>query len=400
MSELVSICGTSNPNRRGDVVFVHGLNGDARATWQPDGEPGRFWPSWLCEDFADIGVWSVGYEVSSFEWKGSTMPLAKRATNALSLLKTHEIGKDKPVVFITHSLGGLLVKEMLRKATDNSFPEAQQLAKHTRGVVFLSTPHSGSDLANFVDFLKVFRPSESVRELKPNEPRLRELNDWYRNNVDSLEIETQVYYESKPTPAGKDFFGRLVSTLVVNADSADPKIAGVPAIPMDEDHISISQPGRTSALYLSIRKFVDKRLPGNITANSEDLGAETETVSTSVAPSAGNVAINGNVVGGVILTGNQNVISIGNASTPPDLRNSPGRTSVVNPQSLRSTLNRLIPTQFDILAFNLEVPGYVMPGKSAAHGDRVGALLEWAQGSSGPGFERVQEELEKIIYSR
>jgi hypothetical protein len=29
MSELVAICGTSNPNRRRNVVFVHGLNGDA-----------------------------------------------------------------------------------------------------------------------------------------------------------------------------------------------------------------------------------------------------------------------------------------------------------------------------------------------------------------------------------
>jgi pimeloyl-ACP methyl ester carboxylesterase len=256
MSELVSICGTSNPNRRGDVVFVHGLNGDARTTWHPKDQPDEFWPSWLCEDMPEIGVWSVGYEVNSFGWKGSTMPLADRAVNALVLLDTYGIGKENPVVFITHSLGGLLVKEMLRKATDNSVTEGQQLAEHTKGVVFLSTPHSGSDLANFVDFLKVLLPTDSVRELKPNEPRLRELNTWYRNNVSRLGIETQVYRESKPTKAGQGCFKSRIESMVVDANSSDPGIAGVTAVPLDEDHLSISSPKRDSLLYRRISEFV------------------------------------------------------------------------------------------------------------------------------------------------
>jgi pimeloyl-ACP methyl ester carboxylesterase len=282
MSELVAICGTSNPNRRGDVVFVHGLNGDARATWQPEGKPGRFWPSWLCEDYADIGVWSVGYEASSFGWKGSTMPLADRAINALVLLESREVGKEKPVVFITHSLGGLLVKEMLRKATDNSVPEGQKLAAHTRGVVFLSTPHSGSDLANFVDFLKVLLPSDSVRELKPNEPRLRELNTWYRNNVSHLGIETQVYCERKPTKAGQGWFKGRFEAMVVDANSSDPGIAGVTAVPVDEDHLTISCPERDSLLYRRIKEFVNERLNKQETLD----GSNPEKVaSTSLPPS-------------------------------------------------------------------------------------------------------------------
>jgi pimeloyl-ACP methyl ester carboxylesterase len=262
-SQLVEICGTSNPNRWGDVVFVHGLNGDARATWQPEGQPDRFWPSWLGEDFSDIAVWSIGYPVNAFGWKGSTMPLADRAINALVLLETRGVGKEKPVVFITHSLGGLLVKEMLRKATDGSVREGEKLAHHTRGVVFLSTPHSGSDLANFVDFLKVLLPSDSVRELQPNEPRLRELNTWYRNNVGKLGIETQVYCERRPTKTGEGWFKERFEAIVVDANSSDPGIAGVTAVPMDDDHITISRPERSSMLYLRIREFVKERLTGN-----------------------------------------------------------------------------------------------------------------------------------------
>lgn len=94
MSELIPILGTRAPDRRGDVVFIHGLNGDPRATWQPEEQPDRFWPNWLGEDIASIGVWSLGYSVSSFGWKGSTMPLADRAVNALVLLETNSIGTE------------------------------------------------------------------------------------------------------------------------------------------------------------------------------------------------------------------------------------------------------------------------------------------------------------------
>jgi TIR domain/Putative serine esterase (DUF676) len=280
MSELVPICGTSNPSRRGDVVFVHGLNGDARATWQPYGKPGRFWPSWLCEDMWDIGVWSVEYEANSFAWNGSTMALADRAINVLYLMDTRKVGKDKPVVFIAHSLGGLLVKEILRKATDNSVPEGNQLANHTRGVVFLSTPHSGSGLAKLVDFLKVLLPTESIRELKRDDPRLQELNTWYRNNIGSLKIETQVYCERKPTKAGHGLITGRLETIVVDANSSNPGIAGVTAVPMDDDHISISQPERHSELYLSIKMFVDNCLSDAVAINSNLKHTD------SIAPSA------------------------------------------------------------------------------------------------------------------
>jgi tetratricopeptide (TPR) repeat protein/pimeloyl-ACP methyl ester carboxylesterase len=271
MSKLEKICGTENPNRLGDVVFVHGLNGDARSTWQPDGQPERFWPNWIGEDLPDVGVWSVGYSANAFAWKGSTMPLADRAVNILVSLHTNEIGTKRPIVFITHSMGGLLVKEMLRKATDGSVPEGERLALNTRGVVFLSTPHSGSDLANFVNYLKVLLPSDSVRELQPNEPRLRELNTWYRNNVGKLGIETQVYRESRPTKVGQGWLRERFEAIVVDANSSDPSIPGVTAVPMDDDHITISRPERTSDCYKRIKKFVEAslRLSRNVKVSND-----------------------------------------------------------------------------------------------------------------------------------
>ncbi len=257
MSKLEKICGTENPNRLGDVVFVHGLNGDARSTWQPDGQPERFWPEWIGEDLQDVGVWSVGYPASAFAWNGLTMPLADRAVNILKSLHTCDLGTNRPIVFITHSLGGLLVKEMLRKATDRSVSEGELLAKNTKGIVFLSTPHAGSNLANYFKYLRFLLPSVSVKELQTQEPRLRELNTWYRNNVSGLGIKTEVYCERRKTPLRRNFWGKLISALVVDESSSDPGIAGVTAVPMDDDHITISRPTRESDLYEGIKKFVD-----------------------------------------------------------------------------------------------------------------------------------------------
>ena len=75
-----------------DVIFVHGLDGDARSTWHKKDNPALFWPAWLAEDVPGVTVWSLGYEVSSSAWRGSSMPLSDRATNALATLETQGLG--------------------------------------------------------------------------------------------------------------------------------------------------------------------------------------------------------------------------------------------------------------------------------------------------------------------
>jgi protein SERAC1 len=248
MSHLEKICGTENPNRHGDVVFVHGLNGDAVTTWHPEGQPERFWPNWIGKDLPEVGIWSASYPASASAWVGGTMSLVDRAVNVLELLHVNDIGTNRPIVFVTHSLGGLLVKQMLRKVTDSNGPECKALMKHAKGIVFLSTPHAGSNLANFfVKYLKFLIPSVSVKELEAQEPLLRDLNTWYCDKYIDLDIPIKVYCERMKTSG----------VLVVDETSSNPGIPGVRAVPMDYDHITISRPERTSDLYRGIKKFVD-----------------------------------------------------------------------------------------------------------------------------------------------
>jgi len=247
---LIPILGCTNVNRSGDVIFIHGLGGNARSTWHPKGmqDDDEFWPVWLGSDRPELGIWSLGYEVEPFAWKGSTMPLVDRATHTLALMETDDIGK-RPVLFITHSMGGLLIKQMLRHAHDFGSQEWKTIVEQTRGIVFLSTPHSGADIANWVRHIrKLVQLTVSVEELEANHPRLRELNQLYRNNEKLKNIKMQVYCEKK----------QINGILVVDETSADPSIPGVIPIPMDEDHISICRPqSKESLIYRRTKRFIE-----------------------------------------------------------------------------------------------------------------------------------------------
>src|SRR5437764_1317825 len=48
--ELTAVRQSELAHPRGDVIFVHGLDGDARSTWQAKGQSTFSWPSGLAEE--------------------------------------------------------------------------------------------------------------------------------------------------------------------------------------------------------------------------------------------------------------------------------------------------------------------------------------------------------------
>ena len=248
MTTLLNIGNGENPDRVGDVIFIHGLNGDPKGTWLNDSNTARekFWPEWLAKDCPTVGIWSIGYSVASSSWKGTAMPLLDRANNILAELTTRGLG-TKPLCFIAHSMGGLLVKKMIRNS-DSLTPEFRFFSTAVRGIIFLATPHTGSDLARIANYLKFFfRPTIALRELERAAPSLRELNMWYRQHSDQLGIRTQVYFETQKTSGLR----------VVDEVSADPGLKDVLPIGIDANHITIVKlPSRENMIYQRTKQFV------------------------------------------------------------------------------------------------------------------------------------------------
>jgi uncharacterized protein YjbI with pentapeptide repeats len=266
MSELLSLSLPLSAERQLDVVFVHGLGGDPITTWRSGTHEDTSWPHWLSSEFrALIGVWSLGYAAASTRIRGikaaffgsedpdagAAMSLPRRAENALDRLVSSGIGK-RPVCFITHSLGGLLVKNILRRSADSlNAPERLQVVQQCRGVLFLATPHHGARLANLAEAIQFYFPTVSAMDLKDNDDYLMDLYEWYREYAPAHNILTRSYYENKQVRGVLN---------VVSRSSADPGVAGESArgpIPLDRDHLEISKPrNRDDQAYIGSLELI------------------------------------------------------------------------------------------------------------------------------------------------
>lgn len=244
MSRLVSISEAVQRPPLATVIFVHGLGGDARTTWRSRGDESLFWPRWLGESVEDIDVLSLDYDAEPSAWLGPTMPLVERARNVL----THLELVDGPLIFVCHSLGGLVIKEALRVGGTLNITSWADVATRTKGIVFLATPHAGSKLAKSLDNLRtLFRISTSVRELEQNTPHLLDLHDWFTNNHSGLDLATLTFYENKPTALG----------IIVDRVSANPHVPGARFVALDADHQSICKPQDKAELVVaSVTAFV------------------------------------------------------------------------------------------------------------------------------------------------
>ena len=138
---------------------------------------------------------------------------------------------------------------MLRSGLDFGNPAWKAIATQTRAIVFLSTPHSGADLASWIQYIGgLLRTTVSVEELEAHHPRLRELNLWYRGHVADFDLATVVYCEKRP----------VAGILVVNETTADPGIVGVIPVPVDEDHVSICKPAsKDSQIYRRVKRLIE-----------------------------------------------------------------------------------------------------------------------------------------------
>jgi hypothetical protein len=127
---------------RGRIIFAHGLGGHHHATWQIEPKSiETFWPSWLAEEL-QVEVRALEYDASPSGWHGSTMPLFDRAKNVLTEFEAREL-TGAPIVFICHSLGGLLVtsRRLAPRGCANARSHISLHPARRRAVGNLSEPH-------------------------------------------------------------------------------------------------------------------------------------------------------------------------------------------------------------------------------------------------------------------
>ena len=244
------ICSGSAPTV--DILFVHGLKGDPESTWTSEGSD-EYWPKWLCDDFPTVAIYSLGYPASIFKkWVKREMDIFERAASALDYLAAKGIG-NRPVVFITHSLGGILAKAILRKSDESDDDDWKKVSTATRLMVFLATPHTGASLASVLEFVFPQFSSKHIDLLSNEVGILEDINLHYRNYVNNRDdFKTATYYEK---------YKAKNSILVVSRESADPGVKGTTPVATDKDHINICKPhDRNDPVYAGIQRHIKHTL--------------------------------------------------------------------------------------------------------------------------------------------
>ncbi|XP_046877873.1 protein SERAC1 [Hypomesus transpacificus] len=267
-------CRNSQPIKA-DVLFVHGLLGAAFKTWRQKDcdvteeekavieDYTECWPkSWLAEDCPNLRVLSVEYDSHLSDWRSKCpaenqrKSLAYRSRELLKKLKSAGVG-ERPVVWVAHSMGGLLVKKMLLDAAND--PDLQDLMKNTKGIMFYSVPHHGTFMAEYsVNVRYLLFPSVEVKELCRDSPALRDLNENFLDIAKNRDIKVLSFAETRPTTIGP-----MIKIQVVPPQSADLGIGDL--IQVDMDHLNICKPEKKdSFLYKRSLQFIQDALQGYV----------------------------------------------------------------------------------------------------------------------------------------
>ena len=146
---------TTETEKTIDVVAVHGLQGDAYKTWEHDN--GFLWlRDFLPADIPDARIMTFGYD-STVAFSKSVANIEDKALELLNHLSAKRSpaagGPSKPIFFISHSLGGIVVKKALILAHErDSNLDYKDILHNTRAIAFLGVPHRGSDSAWWAGF--------------------------------------------------------------------------------------------------------------------------------------------------------------------------------------------------------------------------------------------------------
>lgn len=213
------------------------------------------WPmEWLPKDFPNVRVIGLNYNSSLSEWSASGCPcekydgkLEKRAGEFLKKLARSNVGQDRPVVWVGHSMGGLLIKSIMVQAAQSEDPAIRRIAENSHAVMFLGTPHRGSAIAKLKQHTSALVwPSVEVRELEENSTQLLHLNKTFLKAIASLKKKPEIVSICEGIPTELTSFKvplHIVPESSARIDEGDFYIT-------KEDHLSLSKPMcRQSFLY-------------------------------------------------------------------------------------------------------------------------------------------------------
>ncbi|KAH7230887.1 kinesin light chain [Fusarium tricinctum] len=266
------------PDADVDICFVHGLTGNRTSTWSARGQPAPWPKTLLPSELPKACILTYGYDAYVMSKSvASSNRLIDHATNLLTDLtndRRRRNASSRPIIFVAHSLGGLVCKEAILLSRNNPNRARQDFFTHTKGVVFMGTPHRGSWMA---DWSRI--PAKALGLVKSTNKTLLEVLETNNQYLESIHVRFLSMMREQ-REAGRQlevtcFFEELpLSTVgkVVSKESAT--FEGYDPITIHANHADMVK-------FRSIEENGFKRVVGELTAWKSEIGLTTLQPETS-----------------------------------------------------------------------------------------------------------------------
>lgn len=224
------------------VVFIHGIFGDALGTWtNPNGT--TFFE--LVKKADGIGdkadIYAFGY--TSKMLAGGSLSIDGASNKLDHILEDAGVWKYEQVVFVAHSMGGLVLMHALTMNPERS--------RNVPLLIFYASPQEGAQITGIADHIV---KNDAIRQMFPvnRNDFLRDLNNRWVNLRRSGKAPTVVCgYETKKTKG-----------VMIVPYSSSSKFCDEVASPIeDTDHLTIVKPSAASDMAAvifrnAVRKYV------------------------------------------------------------------------------------------------------------------------------------------------
>ena len=234
------------------IVFVHGFLSNSYDSWH-DKSSGAFWPDLVRGDVVTdhASIFLGGYEADYASTDYGIADCANELRAGLMNGGWQSVLSRKRIVFVAHSLGGVVVRYMLERFQS-------EFAGKRVGLFLVASPSMGSGLASTLSTFSGAYGRKLANQLRRNSDALSELDRRFRTmrekpgfSLCGLEL-----VEQKPWKIWRWFLGFIpLRPRLVTPDSAS-RYFGNPCIVPGSDHSSICKPSGVEHMsHVQLRLF-------------------------------------------------------------------------------------------------------------------------------------------------
>ncbi|KAJ5262212.1 hypothetical protein N7524_007517 [Penicillium chrysogenum] len=131
-----------------DIIAIAGLDGHAYGSWQGRGNLGRMWlRDFLSKDLPQCRTMIYGYNSKlSSHGVDTILDYGRELIEEIKKIRNTKELQQRPLIFIAHSFGGIIVAHCLVKAIqtmEGDHPAITSLYQATYGMILFAIPHKG-----------------------------------------------------------------------------------------------------------------------------------------------------------------------------------------------------------------------------------------------------------------